>query len=317
MQKIAVIIPCYRVKKHILDVIGKIPADVHTIICVDDACPEGSGAYIREQNRDPRVEVVTHAANKGVGGAVITGYRAALASGCDIMVKVDGDGQMDPALVPLFVRPILEGRADYTKGNRFFSLEDTARMPKKRLLANALHSFCSKLSTGYWNIFDPANGYTAIHAEILRHLPLEKISERYFFETDMLFRLGTLRCKVVDIPMRAIYGDEVSGFNMRSNIPVFLAGHLRNTAKRIGYNYFLRDFHAASLNLLMGGAMLLFGVVYGIAQWLHAVATGVPTPLGIIMLAALPVIVGMNLLLSFLNFDTENVPSEVIHDKLS
>jgi dolichol-phosphate mannosyltransferase len=261
--------------------------------------------------------VVKHAVNKGVGGAMVSGYREALELGCTIVVKVDGDGQMDPALLPMFVRPVAEGKADYAKGNRFYNLEDTRQMPRKRLLANLLHSFCSKLSTGYWNIFDPANGYTAIHANVLRHLPLDKISERYFFETDMLFRLGLLRCKVVDIPMRAVYADEVSSFHMRKNIPVFLAGHLRNTAKRIAYNYFLRDFHAASLNLLLGGALTLFGTLFGACTWLHALSTGVATPTGTIMLAALPVLLGLNLLLSFLHFDTQNVPQEIIHDKLA
>lgn len=313
---IAVIIPCYRVKKQVLDVIRTIPADVHKIYCIDDACPENSGDHILQHNTDPRVEVLKHEANKGVGGAMITGYRKALADGCGIMVKVDGDGQMDPALIPLFVRPIAEGRADYTKGNRFFNAEDTREMPRKRLLANALHSFCSKLSTGYWNIFDPANGYTAIHANILRHMPLEKVNERYFFETDMLFRLGILRCKVVDMPMQARYADETSSFSFARNVPVFLAGHMRNSFKRIAYNYFLRDFHAASLNLLLGAILTLFGTLFGALEWLHALATGMPTPLGTIMLAVLPIILGVNMLLSFLNFDTENVPTDIIHDKL-
>lgn len=313
---IAVVIPCYKVKSHVLGVIGKIPASVAKIYCVDDACPETSGQYIRENCRDSRVEVITHPKNKGVGGAMITGYRHALADGCTVAVKIDGDGQMDPALIPLFVKPILEGKADYTKGNRFYNLEDTVQMPRKRLIGNAAHSFCSKLSTGYWNIFDPANGYTAIHANIIRHLPLEKISERYFFETDMLFRLGTLRCRVVDIPMKAIYADEVSSLNARKNLPIFMMGHLRNTFKRIAYNYFLRDFHAASLNLLVGASLVLFGGLLGAEKLAKAMLTNIPTPMGTIMFVVLPILVGMNMLLSFLHYDTSNVPDEIMNDRL-
>lgn len=170
--RIAVVIPCYRVRQHILGVIAHVPPMVERIYCVDDACPEESGKHIAAECRDPRVRVIFHDVNKGVGGAVKTGYLAARTDGCAIAIKIDGDGQMDPRLVPSFVRPIELGLADYTKGNRFFRMGDTRAMPGVRLFGNAIMSFFSKLSTGYWNVFDPANGYTAIHLSVLDLVPI-------------------------------------------------------------------------------------------------------------------------------------------------
>jgi dolichol-phosphate mannosyltransferase len=175
-----------------------------------DCCPDGSGSFVESNCRDERVVVLRNAKNQGVGAAVVRGYEAAIEDGIDVIVKIDGDGQMDPSLIPDFVAPITAGEADYTKGNRFFDLERVRGMPKVRLFGNAALSFMTKLSSGYWDIFDPTNGYTAIHRDVARHLPFRKISQRYFFETDMLFRLNTLRAVVVDIPMNAKYGDEVS-----------------------------------------------------------------------------------------------------------
>ena len=184
-SRIAVVIPCYKVKKHVLEVIASIGNEVWRIYIVDDACPEGSGRHVEAHCLDQRVRVVYHECNQGVGGAVMTGYRAAIADGAEVIVKVDGDGQMDASLIPNFIEPILAGEADYTKGNRFFDLEEIRAMPKVRLFGNAVLSLMTKLSSGYWDLFDPTNGYTAIHAEVARHLPFGKISQRYFFETDI------------------------------------------------------------------------------------------------------------------------------------
>ena len=139
------------------------------------------------------------------------------------------------------------GEADYTKGNRFTSLNDLAQMPGLRTFGNAVLSFAAKASTGYWNIFDPTNGFTAIHTAVLAQIPLDRVAERYFFESDMLFRLSIARARVLDMPMSAVYGMEKSNMKIARIILPFAAGHLRNLLKRIFYNYFLRDFHVASL----------------------------------------------------------------------
>jgi glycosyltransferase involved in cell wall biosynthesis len=305
---IAVVIPCYRVVPHVIGVISGIGPEVARIYCVDDACPDGSGDFIRRQCADSRIELLRHERNRGVGGATKTGYIRALEDGATVIVKVDGDGQMNPAFIPKFIAPILAGRADYTKGNRFFRLESVRAMPTSRKLGNAVLSFLTKLSSGYWSVFDPTNGYTAIHHKTLRELPLARVNDRWFFESDLLFRLNTLGAVVEDVPMEATYGTEVSNLHGRRVMPEFLRGHLANLGKRIVYNYFLRNFSIASLQLVAGLAFLCFGVVFGAVKWWGSLRTGIPVTAGTVMTAALPTLMGFQLLLAFLAYDMAMQP---------
>jgi dolichol-phosphate mannosyltransferase len=311
--KIAVVIPSFRVKNHIMQVIAGCGPEVWRIYVIDDCCPENSGAFVRSKCTDPRVKVIENAKNLGVGGAVINGYRSAVADGADIVIKIDGDGQMNPKLIPLFAGPILNGDADYTKGNRFYNIEDVRSMPALRLFGNAILSFLTKLSSGYWNLFDPTNGYTAIHHSLIAVLPLDKISNRYFFESDMLFRLNTFRARIVDIPMRAIYGSEQSNLSIFNVLPTFFLSNTKNLIKRIFYNYYLRDFSAASLELFIGIIMVIFGLSFGTIEWIKNVHQSTFASTGTVMLAVLPIIVGLQLLISFLNFDVMSVPDKSIH----
>lgn len=153
--RIAVVIPSYKVTKHVLNVIAAIGNEVWRIYVIDDACPDNSGKLVEAQCTDPRVSVIYNECNSGVGGAVMAGYRAAIADGAGIIVKIDGDEQMDPSLIPFFVEPIIKGEADYTKGNRFFYLEEIRAMPRIRLFGNAILSFMAKLSSGYWDVLVP------------------------------------------------------------------------------------------------------------------------------------------------------------------
>jgi glycosyltransferase involved in cell wall biosynthesis len=312
---VAVVIPSYRVKAHILGVIANIGPEVQRIYVVDDTCPDGSGDWVEQHCNDARVTVIRHEKNQGVGGAVMTGYRAAIADDMTVIVKVDGDGQMDPKLIPSFVHPILAGEADYTKGNRFFDLEQIGTMPPMRLFGNAVLSFMTKLSSGYWDLFDPTNGFTAIHAEVARRLPFAKISQRYFFETDVLFRLNTLRAVVVDVPMDASYGDEVSNLKISKVVTEFLVKHIRNFSKRIFYNYYLRNMSVASIELPLGMLMLALGAGYGLWHWILSARAGVATAPGTVMLAALPVLMGVQLILAFLSHDVQSVPARALHLK--
>ena len=315
IRHIAVVIPSYRVVRHILGVISAMGPEVWRIYVVDDKCPDGSGNLVEAECKDPRVVVLRHEVNQGVGAAVMTGYRAAIADGAEVIVKVDGDGQMDPSLIPNFVAPILAGEADYTKGNRFFDLEEIRAMPKVRLFGNAVLSLMTKLSSGYWDLFDPTNGYTAIHSGVARHLPFAKISKRYFFETDMLFRLNILRAMVVDIPMDAKYCDEVSNLKISKIMGEFLVKHARNFLKRIFYNYYLRDLSIASIELPLGLLLFLFGTVFGGWHWLRGLSEGTATPAGTVMLSALPTLMGLQLVLSFLAYDIASVPRRSLHKK--
>ena len=310
---VAVVIPCYRVTAHVLQVIAAVGPEVHRIFVVDDACPDGSGALVQAQCTDPRVKVCFHESNQGVGGAVMTGYKAAMADDMDVIVKVDGDGQMAPALIPYFIAPILKGQADYTKGNRFYDLTHIAQMPRIRLFGNMGLSFMAKLSSGYWNLFDTTNGFTAIHAKAARRIAFDKVSRRYFFETDLLFRLNIIRAVVMDIPMDASYGSEKSNLLIRRVFIEFLFKHSRNFSKRVFYNYFLRDMIAASLELVLGFCALFFGIVFGGIHWFRGVSSDIPTPLGTIMLSALPIMLGLQMLLAFVAFDVANVPRRPIH----
>jgi len=306
--KVAVVVPCYRVADQVLHVLDRIPARVDQIFCVDDCCPQKSGDKISRECSDPRVTVLRHDTNQGVGGAMVTGYKAALEAGMDIVVKIDGDGQMDPRIVPRFLAVLEAGDADYCKGNRFYRAATLTGMPKRRVIGNAMLSFLTKLSSGYWQVFDPTNGYTAIHAAALRLLPLEMIDRGYFFESDMLFRLNTIRAVVRDVPMTAVYKDETSNLRARRIVAPFLAKHLRNFTKRLIYNYYVRDFNLASLEWPLAIGLLGFGVIFGLSKWISVATSGEVATAGTVMLAALPVIVGTQMLLSALSFDFQNVP---------
>ena len=309
------VVPCYKVKAHILRVIAKTPAWFEGIVCVDDACPEGSGDFIEAENKDPRVVVIRLARNQGVGGATMAGYAEAVKRGARVMVKVDGDDQMDLGHAAHLVAPILLGEADYAKGNRFTSISHLTTMPTVRVLGNAMLSFAAKLSTGYWNIFDPTNGYTAMEATVGRLVMEKRVSRRFFFETDRLYHLGTLRAVVRDVPMPARYADEVSNIRIGQIVGPFALKHMRNFAQRVIGQYFVRDFNAASLELVFGLFSLLFGVGYALSYRANRVP-GQAASAGVVMLAALPVILGAQFLLQAMNFDVLNVPNRPIHPYL-
>ncbi len=314
---IAVVIPCYAVSRQIVGVLQRVGPEVQRIYVVDDACPEASGRLVKDSVADPRVQVLTHPRNLGVGAAVVTGYRQALADGADVIVKIDGDGQMDPKLLLRLVNPLAAGQADYAKGNRFYGLESMRPMPTLRKLGNLALSLFNKGSSGYWQVFDPTNGYTAIHADVLKALPLDKLEPRYFFESDLLFRLNLLGAVVCDIPMKASYGDESSGLRIGRAIPEFLFKHMRNMAKRLVYVYFLNDFSIASIELLLGIVCLLFGTLFGSWEWFRSFRAGVPASAGTVMLAALPVLLGVQLLLAFLAFDVGRKETVSFHRRVS
>jgi glycosyltransferase involved in cell wall biosynthesis len=314
---IAVIVPCYRVGDAVVQVVQDALEFADAVYCVDDACPENSGQLVESAVDDARLTVIFAESNGGVGSAMKAGYQAALDDDHDILVKLDGDGQMDPALIPRFTAPIRDGSADYCKGNRFFELEYLKGMPAIRLFGNSLLSLFTKVSSGYWKVFDPTNGFTAIHAGALRSIPLDKLHNRYFFESDMLFRLNIARAVVRDVPMRARYGEEKSSLRIGQQVLPFLFGHMRNFFKRIFYTYFLRDFNIGTLQLLSGLALGLFGVTFGLSAWNQSIESGIAASAGTVMLAGLPSIVAVQLLLSFLNYDIQNVPSHPLGNSVT
>ena len=305
---IAAVIPCYRVADHVLKVLAGIPAIIDRIYCVDDACPQSSGNVIKAQCQDPRVRVLRHDTNQGVGGAVMTGYAAALADGAEIVVKIDGDGQMPLEMLGNLLQPILAGRADYTKGNRFYFLRDLEGMPSGRLFGNAVLGFLTKLSSGYWSIFDPTNGFTAIHRAALSRLRLHTIRRGYFFESDMLHHLYLERAVVIDVPMPAKYGAAGSSLSVLGSILPFLRGNLRNFVRRLVYAYYVRDLNIASLELALSLPLILFGSLWSLKHWWTSATTGVTATAGEVVIGLLPIIMGFQMLLAAIHYDTQNIP---------
>ena len=315
--KIAVVIPCFKVSQSLKSVLNDIGSEVTSIYCVDDKCPEESWKVAELMaNKDSRIHIIKRDRNGGVGAAMITGYKVALEEGAEIIVKIDGDGQMDNRLIPNFIRPIYENRADFIKGNRFYDLRSISSMPLVRIIGNSLLSFINKLSSGYWNIFDPNNGFTAVHAKVLKILPMEKLNRRFFFEADMLFRLSTIRAVVKDIPMDPIYGNEKSNLSILNTLLTFPYLHCNRIAKRIFYNYFLRNFNIASLYLVLGLFLSLFGIWFGIDSWIELSGKDETASAGTVMLAALPIIVGNTYLVGFLAYDIQDIPTDPIHPDL-
>ena len=314
--KLAIIIPAYRVSKHILNVISAIGREVDLIYVIDDCCPENSGDIVDRHCVDQRVNVLWHSQNKGVGGAVISGIEAALKDNVGVIVKIDGDGQMDPNLVSALVSPIREGRADYVKGNRFHGLRGLGAMPPLRLFGNAALSFLAKASTGYWQLFDPTNGFIAIDSQIAALLVKERLSQRYFFETDLLARLYLLGAVVEELPHPARYGNESSSLRPLAVLLPFLFLHLRTMLRRIFYTYFLKSFYPASLELLLGSILMVIGLVFASWNWAASIHTGIPRTSGTVVIASTTLIIATQCLLAFLNFDVNHYPRRPLAPRL-
>jgi glycosyltransferase involved in cell wall biosynthesis len=305
--KTAVVVPCYRTGRTVAAVVAGIPHWVDHIIVVDDACPERSGD-VAEATGAPRLIVLRHEVNQGVGGAVVTGYRKALELGCDIVVKMDGDGQMDPADAARLIEPLLADRADYAKGNRFHDFRALRAMPPARLFGNSVMSFFIKFASGYWNLMDPANGYTAIHRRALAQLNLDRLDRRYFFESDMLINLNIVGAVAVDVAIPARYGDESSSLSIPRAAAAFPLKIARGLLRRLFFRYFLYDFNMASVYILVGTPLVAFGLGLGLFEWYLSLTTGQPRALGTVMLVVLPIILGFQMLLQAVSIDINAVP---------
>ena len=308
-KKIIVVIPAYKVVARIKNVIREIPSFIDEIIVIDDKCPENSGSIVEKFNF-PNVTVIYHQINQGVGGAVISGFQKAINNGADIVVKIDGDGQMDCSYIPKLIEPIIKGYAGYTKGNRFMDFKALKKMPKIRLLGNSALSFLVKIASGYWNIMDPTNGFIAISRQALINLNIEKISKRYFFESDMLINLNIYNTIVKDISIPAKYGDEKSSLNVMKIPFEFLPKMLKGLCKRIFLKYYIYDFNMASIYILLGIPMILFGTTFGLYNWAHGMLDQVNNTTGTIMLAVLPIILGTLFLLQAIQIDINSIPKK-------
>jgi dolichol-phosphate mannosyltransferase len=313
LPSVAVVIPAFRAAATIPGVIAGVPSFVKQIVVVNDGSPDRTGDVVRHID-DPRVVVVEHADNQGVGAAMMSGYERAVALGAEIVAKMDADGQMDPEHLLALITPIVMGEADYTKGNRFLHERELRSMPGRRRVGNAGLSFMTKLASGYWDIFDPTNGYTAIHASLVPLLSAGRIGKRYFFESSMLLNLSLLRAVVRDVYIPARYPAGATSHLSESRAALqFPWRLLRGFLRRVRLEYFVRDFSAVSLYFVAGLVLGLFGAVWGVWHWALAAQAGAVASTGTVMIAVLPIIVGVQLLLQALTLDIQNVPKQPVH----
>jgi dolichol-phosphate mannosyltransferase len=307
--RVAVIIPAYRAADTIGKVVTGIPAWVSAIYVVDDASQDETATRLRAVP-DPRIQLIVHDVNRGVGGAMVTGYQRALHEGMDICVKMDADGQMDPEYLLALIEPLVSGRADYAKGNRFHDVQALRQMPGLRKIGNAGLSFLIKAASGQWHVFDPTNGYTAIHRAALTAIDLPQLHPRYFFESSMLILLRRHNAVVEDVRIPARYGEETSHLNVHRALVEFPWLFLRQGLQRILWQYFVADFNAVSLFLISGVPLVTYGLVFGLYHWIQSYSRNALTPTGTVMLAVLPLILGFQFLLQALVLDVQSVPRQ-------
>lgn len=301
-NRIGVVIPAYNVETHLRKVIESLPEFVDRIVLVDDASKDGTYA-VATSLAHPRLRTIRHKVNQGVGGAVISGYKEAIADGVDVIVKMDGDGQMDPKyLVPL-IEPLIDEGYGYSKGNRFLDGCALRTMPWHRLVGNFGLTFLTKLSSGYWQLFDPQNGYTAIKQDVLSSVDLDRISKRFFFENDMLIHLNVFNCRVTDVPIPATYGDERSSMNTGRILFTFPFHLLKGLCYRALNKYILRDFSPIAVFILAGIPLFSWGVCFGLYAWIRSAVSGVPATTGTVMLSVLPLLLGFQLILQSITME--------------
>jgi glycosyltransferase involved in cell wall biosynthesis len=305
------------VERDIQAVLRTIPPYVKHIIVVDDASPDSTADLVTASAKDDdRISLTRHSSNQGVGGAMVTGYRKALELGAQVVVKIDGDGQMDMDHLSKFLQPLIDGKADYTKGNRFRDFKSLQQMPFIRRVGNMGLAFLAKAATGYWHMFDPTNGFNAIRGEVLSELPLDKIDRTYYFETSMLANLYLIGAVVKDIPMPARYQGEVSSLLIHRILFEFPPKLFSTFLRRLVLKNFIYDFSMGSIYLLAGLPLLLFGLIFGIYKWIHYASIGVPAPTGTVMIPTLSVLLGIQLLLSAIEIDLRSVPTEPLSNPL-
>ncbi|RAR46616.1 glycosyltransferase family 2 protein [Flavobacterium lacus] len=309
-RKVAIVIPYYNASEKITYVINKIPEFINYVIIVDDCGnqPLPQEIILANINKQTEIFFLKNQSNLGVGGATKLGFKKAIDLNVDIVIKVDADNQMDLSYLPYLIEPIISKQADYVKGNRFRDFKALKKMPVIRRIGNLVLSFLIKISTGYWNVFDPTNGYFAVKVTDLKQLDFSKLSNRYFFETSLIAELYYLDSRIMDLTMPAVYNDEKSSMKVWQMPIIFSWNLLKLFIKRILKKYFLFDFNIGSLYILAGLPLFLFGIIYGIHNWIYYSNLKVLTPTGTIMLVTLSIILGFQLLLQAIQYDIINSP---------
>lgn len=280
-RSVGVVVPAYNEEGHVAEVIETIPDIADRIYAIDDASTDETWAELRDcaqrvnaratDRRSPdsgddasRVVAIQHERNRGAGAAVKTGYSRALEDGIDVVATMDGDGQMDPAHLERIVDPVASGEVTYAKGNRLGSRRDYERMSRWRLFGNVLLTFLTRISSGYWEISDPQNGFTAISNEGLRRVRFERLYDDYGFLNHILFALNLNRAKIADVSHPSVYGDETSTIRYSTFIPRLSVLLARTFVERIGRSYVIRRFHPLVICYALGAIVTVIGVSGGL-----------------------------------------------------
>lgn len=305
-KKVCVVVPAYNEGDLVLKVIDTTPELVDHVIIIDDASKDNTFDIAKNSN-DKRVIVIKHEKNQGVGGAIMTGHKKVLELGDDISVVMAGDAQMNPAYLPALLDPIIEEGYGFTKGNRFLARDSLKGMPVYRVFGNIVLTFMTKFASGYWHIFDPQNGYTAITRSALELLDFDAIHKRYPFENDLLINLNIFNIRIKDVSIPAVYGEEQSNIRLYKVIPSLLIALARGYCRRITQKYVLRSFSPVALFLSAGSVLFLWGAGFGIYELVKHWGRE-PAATGIVMLAVLPLLVGFELLLQAVVLDINESP---------
>lgn len=305
--KITVVIPCFKVAAHIESTVRGLPEWIDEIILVNDCSPDKTLDILNQLAlANPKVTVLSNPVNRGVGGAMITGFRHALQTDTDIIVKMDGDGQMNPECLPDLLQPLCDQSAEFSKGNRFNDFQALKNMPACRRIGNLGLSFFIKAASGYWEVFDPSNGFIAITKATLQQIDTTKLAHRYFFESSLLIELYYTGARIQEVPMPAIYGEEVSNLSVTKTLFGFPPKLAKALVRRIMLSYFICDFSITSIYILAGLPLFFYGLIYGIVKWIHFASMDVAAPTGTVMLAVLPFILGFQMLLSAVQHDIDS-----------
>jgi len=265
-KKTAVVVPSFNVERHIRAVVDTMPPFVDRIYIIDDASTDGTGEILQEiaGKAGIRITVIRHESNRGVGAAIVSGYRQAAKDEMEIVAVMAGDGQMDPSELSRLCLPIAEGLADYVKGNRFFYGSAWQVMPRYRFLGNAILSLLTKIASGYWKLADFQCGYAAISLNTLKRLPLDRLYPRYGFPNDLLVNLNILGAIVKEIAVKPIYDGQKSGIRLWKVVPKISLLLLGGFFRRLKEKYIIRDFHPLVFFYFFGGLSSMFGLAFGL-----------------------------------------------------
>jgi len=303
-NSIGVVIPCYLGGDTTLKLISEILIYANKIVLVDDNCPLKTGEKVLESDLRDKIHVIFNNKNLGVGASTKKGFNWLISQKCNIILKMDADYQMYPSDIPRMCEPIMKRECQATKGNRFFDIDNLLKMPKIRLIGNTFLNYLSKFSTGYWDISDPTNGFLAFDLETLKKIDFHKTDNRFFFETEILFRCSIKNINIINVPIEANYKNHLSSLSPIKEIIPFFLKNIRLLFKRIIYQYFLFDFNIGSIELIFSVIFSFSSILLGSYLFLKSYITYKFSSPGMVSIFTILSIFSLQFLLAFVHYDS-------------